>query len=175
MNEGGLTPRLVMLEPRRLAAVMAARWMASALGEEPGRTVGWTVRFDRRVSPATRIEVVTEGVLTRRLQSDPALEGIGLVILERKEIFAQVFSQRLSTRAKNLWSFFIDLLVFAFNLFLVIYGMQMTHFSWDIRSESLELPFSYFYVSIPLGALLAIFYLGQRIRKNWAGQGGSEK
>jgi TRAP-type C4-dicarboxylate transport system permease small subunit len=101
--------------------------------------------------------------------------GIGLVILERKEIFAQVFSQRLSTRAKNLWSFFIDLLVFAFNLFLVIYGMQMTHFSWDIRSESLELPFSYFYVSIPLGALLAIFYLGQRIRKNWAGQGGSEK
>jgi TRAP-type C4-dicarboxylate transport system permease small subunit len=51
----------------------------------------------------------------------------------------------------------------------------MTHFSWDIRSESLELPFSYFYVSIPLGALLAVFYLGKRIRKNWAGQGGSEK
>jgi len=58
---------------------------------------------------------------------------------------------------------------------LIIYGFQMTHFSWDIRSESLELPFSYFYVSIPLGALLAVFYLGQRIRKNWAGQGAGEK
>jgi TRAP-type C4-dicarboxylate transport system permease small subunit len=101
--------------------------------------------------------------------------GIGLVIREKKEIFAQVFSQKLSSRAKNLWSFLIDLLVFAFNLFLVIYGIQMTHFSWDIRSESLEFPFSYFYVSIPLGALLALFYLGQRIRKNWAGQGGSGK
>ena len=101
--------------------------------------------------------------------------GIGLVILERKEIFAQVFSQKVSARAKNLWSFFIDLLVFAFNLFLIIYGIQMTHFSWDMRSESLELPFSFFYVSIPLGALLAVFYLGQRIRKNWAGQGGREK
>jgi TRAP-type transport system small permease protein len=101
--------------------------------------------------------------------------GIGLVIREKKEIFAQVFSQKLSSRAKNLWSFLIDLLVFAFNLFLVIYGIQMTHFSWDIRSESLELPFSYFYVSIPFGALLALFYLGQRIRKNWAGQGGRGK
>ncbi len=101
--------------------------------------------------------------------------GIGLVILERKEIFAQVFRQRLSARAKNLWSFFIDLLVFAFNLFLIIYGIQMTHFSWDMRSESLELPFSYFYVSIPLGALLAVFYLAQRIRKYWPGPGGKEK
>jgi hypothetical protein len=50
----------------------------------------------------------------------------------------------------------------------------MTHFSWDMRSESLELPSSYFR-SIPLGALLAVFYLGKRIRKNWAGLGGSEK
>ena len=74
--------RIVMLEPRRLAAVSSARWMARALGEEVGRTVGYAIRFERRVSAATRIEVVTEGILTRRLQSDPGLEGVALVIFD---------------------------------------------------------------------------------------------
>lgn len=62
-----------MLEPRRLAARGAATFMAQELGEEIGRRVGYRVRFDNRVSAATRIEVVTEGILTRRLQHDPKL------------------------------------------------------------------------------------------------------
>ena len=74
--------RIVMLEPRRLAAANAARWMAACLGEEVGKTVGYTIRFDRRVSSETRIEVVTEGVLTRRLQTDPLLDGVGMVIFD---------------------------------------------------------------------------------------------
>jgi ATP-dependent helicase HrpB len=74
--------RLVMLEPRRIAAVAAAGFMARSLGEEVGRTVGYTIRFDRRVSDATRIEIVTEGILTRRLQDDPGLEGTSLVIFD---------------------------------------------------------------------------------------------
>ncbi len=74
--------RIVMLEPRRLAAAHAARFMAASFGEEVGRTVGYAIRFERRVSSATRIEVVTEGILTRRLQSDPTLEGVGLVIFD---------------------------------------------------------------------------------------------
>jgi ATP-dependent helicase HrpB len=74
--------RIVMLEPRRLAAVAAARWMARSLGEEAGGAVGYAVRFERRVSGATRVEVVTEGILARRLQDDPALEGVGLVIFD---------------------------------------------------------------------------------------------
>ncbi|KAF0218552.1 MAG: ATP-dependent helicase [Geobacteraceae bacterium] len=74
--------RIVMLEPRRLAAANAARWMASCLGEEVGRTVGYAIRFERKVSPATRIEVVTEGILTNRLQSDPLLEEVGVVIFD---------------------------------------------------------------------------------------------
>jgi len=74
--------RIVLLEPRRVAARAAARRMASLLGEEPGQTVGWVTRDDRRVSPATRIEVVTEGVLTARLVGDPALHGVGLVIFD---------------------------------------------------------------------------------------------
>jgi ATP-dependent helicase HrpB len=73
---------IVMLEPRRLAAINAARWMAATLGEEIGQTVGYTIRFDRRVSGRTRLEVVTEGILTRRLQSDPELAGVGLVIFD---------------------------------------------------------------------------------------------
>ncbi|HEX5420711.1 MAG TPA: ATP-dependent helicase HrpB [Gammaproteobacteria bacterium] len=74
--------RIVMLEPRRLAARAVARRMAQTLGEAVGQTVGYRMRLDTRVSPATRIEVVTEGVLTRRLQTDPELEGVALVIFD---------------------------------------------------------------------------------------------
>lgn len=74
--------RIVMLEPRRLAARAAARHMASLLGERVGETVGYRVRLDTRVGPKTRIEVVTEGVLTRMLQSDPTLDGVGVVIFD---------------------------------------------------------------------------------------------
>ena len=74
--------RIIMLEPRRLAARAAARRMASLLGEPVGRTVGYRVRFDSRVSDATRIEVVTEGVLTRQRLADPALEAAGLLIFD---------------------------------------------------------------------------------------------
>jgi len=74
--------KLVMLEPRRLAARAAARFMARTLGEEPGGTVGYRVRLDTRVGPRTRLEVVTEGVLTRLLQDDPALSAYGAVIFD---------------------------------------------------------------------------------------------
>src|SRR3954469_10486834 len=62
--------RIVMLEPRRLAARAAARRMAETLGEAPGGTIGYRVRHETRVGPRTRIEVVTEGILTRLVQSD---------------------------------------------------------------------------------------------------------
>ena len=71
-----------MLEPRRVAARAAANRMASTLGEPVGRTVGFRVRADTRVSRETRIEVVTEGVLTRMLQSDPTLDDVALVIFD---------------------------------------------------------------------------------------------
>ncbi|PSQ97774.1 MAG: ATP-dependent helicase HrpB [Bacteroidetes bacterium SW_9_63_38] len=73
---------ILMLEPRRLAARSAARFMAKQMGEDPGQTVGYRVRMDTQVSAQTRIEVVTEGVLTRMLQDDPALEGIGAVLFD---------------------------------------------------------------------------------------------
>lgn len=74
--------RILMLEPRRLAARAAAERLAAELGEAVGETVGYRIRLDSRVGPRTRIEVVTEGILTRRLQDDPALEGVGLVIFD---------------------------------------------------------------------------------------------
>ncbi|NBC69265.1 ATP-dependent helicase HrpB [Paenibacillus sacheonensis] len=74
--------RILMLEPRRLAARAAARFMAASLGEQAGGTVGYRVRMDTKVGPSTRIEVITEGVLTRMLQQDPSLDGVGLVIFD---------------------------------------------------------------------------------------------
>jgi ATP-dependent helicase HrpB len=74
--------KIVLLEPRRLAARAAAGFMARMLGERVGETVGYRVRMDTKVGPRTRVEVVTEGVLARLLQADPALEGIGLVIFD---------------------------------------------------------------------------------------------
>lgn len=74
--------KILMLEPRRLAARSIAMRMAELLGEETGQTVGYRIRFENRVSKETRIEVVTEGILTRMLQSDNALEQFGLVIFD---------------------------------------------------------------------------------------------
>jgi ATP-dependent helicase HrpB len=73
---------ILMLEPRRLAARAAAERLASELGEKVGETVGYRIRLDSKVGPRTRIEVVTEGILARRLQDDPALDGVGLVIFD---------------------------------------------------------------------------------------------
>lgn len=74
--------KIWMLQPRRLAARNVAARMADLLGEPVGQTVGYQVRFERRVGPATRIEVLTEGILTRRLQQDPGLEGVGLILFD---------------------------------------------------------------------------------------------
>lgn len=73
---------ILLLEPRRLAARAAAARMASLLGESIGQTVGYHIRFDRRIGPDTRIEVLTEGILTRRLQTDTDLEKVGLIIFD---------------------------------------------------------------------------------------------
>ncbi|HUI46420.1 MAG TPA: ATP-dependent helicase HrpB [Nitrospirota bacterium] len=74
--------RIVMLEPRRIAAVSAARWMAVTLNEQTGETIGYAIRFDAKISEKTRVEVVTEGILTRRIQSDPGLNNTAMVIFD---------------------------------------------------------------------------------------------
>ena len=74
--------RIIMLEPRKLAARAAARRMAQMLGEKVGETIGYQTRDERIIGASTRIEVVTEGVLTRRLQNDPDLPGFGIVIFD---------------------------------------------------------------------------------------------
>jgi ATP-dependent helicase HrpB len=73
---------VVVLEPRRLAARLAARRVAGEMGERPGETVGWQVRFEEVAGPRTRIRYVTEGLLTRRLLGEPTLPGVGAVVLD---------------------------------------------------------------------------------------------
>ncbi len=82
LHEPWMTGTILVLEPRRVAARAVARRMAELLGEQVGETVGWRTRDDTRVSAATRIEVITEGILTRRLQRDPNLPGVSLVIFD---------------------------------------------------------------------------------------------
>ena len=74
--------KIIMLEPRRLAARSAALYMASLLGEQTGQTVGYRTRMDTRIGPHTRLEIVTEGILTRLLQNDPSLQEYNLVIFD---------------------------------------------------------------------------------------------
>ncbi len=81
-NEWLRGQKIVMLEPRRVAARAAASFMAKQLGEAVGETVGYRIRFENKVSARTRVEVVTEGILTRMLQDDPMLEGIGAVLFD---------------------------------------------------------------------------------------------
>ncbi|HRN59582.1 MAG TPA: ATP-dependent helicase HrpB, partial [Chiayiivirga sp.] len=74
--------RIVMLEPRRVAARAASGFMARGLGEAVGQRVGYRIRFENRTSAATRVEVVTEGILTRMIQDDPMLDGVGAILFD---------------------------------------------------------------------------------------------
>lgn len=79
---GIVSGEVVVLEPRRIAARLAARRVAWELGEPVGETVGYQVRFEEAVGPRTRLRFVTEGILTRRLLSDPSLQGVSAVVLD---------------------------------------------------------------------------------------------
>ncbi|KLQ32021.1 ATP-dependent helicase HrpB [Enterobacter cloacae complex sp. P12RS] len=82
LKEGKIAGKIILLEPRRLAARNVAQRLAELLHEKPGETVGYRMRAETCVGPSTRLEVVTEGILTRMLQNDPELNGVGLVILD---------------------------------------------------------------------------------------------
>ncbi|EJG2189753.1 ATP-dependent helicase HrpB [Citrobacter freundii] len=82
LEHGGIKGRILLLEPRRLAARNVAQRLAELLNEKPGETVGYRMRAQSCVGSQTRLEVVTEGVLTRMIQRDPELTGVGLVILD---------------------------------------------------------------------------------------------
>lgn len=74
--------KIVILEPRRIAARAAAVRMSELIGEPVGRQIGYRIRFESRISPATKVEVVTEGILIRQLQNDPELAKVGLIIFD---------------------------------------------------------------------------------------------
>lgn len=82
LTKCGFDGKIIMLEPRRLAARAAAERMAASLSEKVGQTIGYRVRGDTKTSNATKIEVVTEGILTRMIQSDPELQGISCIIFD---------------------------------------------------------------------------------------------
>ncbi|MEN0586347.1 MULTISPECIES: ATP-dependent helicase HrpB [unclassified Kosakonia] len=82
LQQGDITGRILLLEPRRLAARNVAQRLAELLDEKPGETVGYRMRAETCVGPNTRLEVVTEGILMRLVQQDPELSGVGLVILD---------------------------------------------------------------------------------------------
>ncbi|CAM2865577.1 ATP-dependent helicase HrpB [Vibrio diazotrophicus] len=82
LNSGLVDGKIIMLEPRRLAARNIARYLSQQLGESVGKTVGYRVRGETKVSSDTRLEVVTEGIMTRMIQSDPELDGIGALIFD---------------------------------------------------------------------------------------------
>ncbi|WP_318369475.1 ATP-dependent helicase HrpB [Enterobacter sp.] len=82
LRQGGISGRILLLEPRRLAARNVAQRLAELVNEKPGETVGYRMRAETCVGPHTRLEVVTEGILTRMIQRDPELTGVSLVILD---------------------------------------------------------------------------------------------
>ena len=77
-----VTGEVIVLEPRRIAARMAARRVAFEFGEDVGETIGYQVRFEEKISPRTRLRFVTEGILTRRLLTDPTLKGVDAIVLD---------------------------------------------------------------------------------------------
>ena len=100
--------------------------------------------------------------------------GMGFVIRDKKEIVCEAFGQKLSERTQKYWSLGLNLLSAGFIVFLFIFGIKMTLFSWEIKTESLELPFSFFYVSIPVGCILMLYFLGKRIKGKVSREGKKE-
>jgi len=110
--------KIIMLEPRRLAAKTIANRMADLIGEKVGETVGYRIRFDNRVGPNTKLEVVTEGILTRMIHQDNALEGVGLVIFDEfheRSIHADV-AMALCREAQNILRPYLRILVMSATL-----------------------------------------------------------
>ena len=95
--------KILMLEPRRIAARQVAARMAAMLGEQPGAAVGYRVRFESRVSPSTRIEVLTEGIMERMLVDDPTLDGVAAVIFDEfhERSLASDLALALTLEAQN--------------------------------------------------------------------------
>ena len=96
-----ISGRIVMLEPRRLAARAAAERMAETLGDAVGETVGYRIRGEAKVGKSTRIEVVTEGILTRMIQSDPELAGVGCVTVSERKSYRIGVGMRLGRRGRG--------------------------------------------------------------------------
>ncbi|WP_221798199.1 ATP-dependent helicase HrpB [Oceanobacter mangrovi] len=109
---------IVMLEPRRLAARNAARYMAQQLGEQVGETVGYRIRLEQRESANTRLLVVTEGILTRMLQQDPELSGVGLIIFDEfhERHLSSDLALALSQQCQQVWREDLKLLVMSATL-----------------------------------------------------------
>ena len=76
------TQKIIMLQPRRIAVRSIAHYLADQLGEAVGETIGYRIRAEKKVSTNTRLEIVTEGILTRMLQNQPELAGVGLIIFD---------------------------------------------------------------------------------------------
>ncbi|MFV8385269.1 DEAD/DEAH box helicase [Vibrio parahaemolyticus] len=85
-----VTGKVIMLEPRRLAARNIARYLAEQLGEQVGQRVGYRVRGETKVSASTQLEIVTEGVMTRMIQNDPELDGVDLLIFDEFHVLLSV-------------------------------------------------------------------------------------
>jgi ATP-dependent helicase HrpB len=153
--------RIIMLEPRRLAARTAAAYMARTMGQDVGDTVGYTIRLDSRVSDRTRIVIVTEGVLTRMLQDDPSLDGIGLIIFDEfheRSIHADT-ALALSLQAQSLLRPGLRLLVMSATLDVDAVAALLEHDSEEsashpgipvIRSEGRAYPVETVYLERPV-------------------------
>ncbi|MEX1028917.1 MAG: helicase-related protein [Paenibacillaceae bacterium] len=143
--------RILMLEPRRLAARSSARYMSTALSEQVGGTVGYRVRLDSKVSEHTRIEVITEGILTRMLQDDPSLDGIGLVIFDEyheRSVHADL-GLALCLQAQSIFREDLKILVMSATLDAKSVASMMNE-APIIESEGIRYPVETHYLSKPL-------------------------
>jgi ATP-dependent helicase HrpB len=142
--------RILMLEPRRLAARNSASYMSIALSERVGGTVGYRVRLDSKVSKHTRIEVITEGILTRMLQDDPSLDGVGLVIFDEyheRSVHADL-GLALCLQAQSIFREDLKILIMSATLDAKSVASMMNE-APIIESEGIRYPIETHYLSKP--------------------------
>lgn len=146
--------KILLLEPRRLAARAAARQMAKLFGEEPGGTVGYQMRLERKIGQSTRIEVLTEGLLAQRLLRDPELNGVGLVIFDEfhERSLNADFGLALALDARCALRPDLGIVVMSATLDATAIAAHLGKNTCVVRAEARAWPVETHYLSRPPGA-----------------------
>jgi len=162
LQQGGVSGRILLLEPRRLAAKTIANYIANQLGEAVGQSVGYRIKGESRISSETRLEIVTEGILTRIIQSDPELNGISMIIFDEfheRTIHADT-GLAFALEVQGSLRHDLQLIIMSATLDLVALNALLPNASY-VESDGRSYPVTYRYAPLKRNDIMSVILMKQ--------------